>query len=77
MCTPLDVRRAPATLVDAKMSLPFIVGIAASKGKMGIADFTRSGLKDPDVLAMAAKVCQYRTRTRTGRSSCLTVESRL
>jgi 2-methylcitrate dehydratase PrpD len=56
MCTPLDVRRAPATLVDAKMSLPFIVGVAASKGKMDIADFTEKALKDPDVLAMASKV---------------------
>lgn len=56
MCTPLEVRRAPSTLVDAKMSLPFIVGIAASKGKVGIADFSESALKDPEVLAMAAKV---------------------
>jgi 2-methylcitrate dehydratase PrpD len=38
------------------MSLPFIVGIAASKGKMGIADFSEAALTDPEVLAMAAKV---------------------
>ncbi|MFL9942372.1 MmgE/PrpD family protein [Paraburkholderia graminis] len=56
MCTPLQVRRAPSTLVDAKMSLPFILGIAASKGKMTIADFSEAALKDPDVLEMAAKV---------------------
>ncbi len=56
MCTPLDVRRAPKTLVDAKMSLPFIVGIAASKGKMDITDFSEAALEDPEVLAMAAKV---------------------
>ncbi|HEX7908664.1 MAG TPA: MmgE/PrpD family protein [Paraburkholderia sp.] len=56
MCTPLEIRRAPSTLVDAKMSLPFIVGIAASKGKMGIADFSEAALTDPEVLAMAAKV---------------------
>ena len=56
MCTPLDVRRAPTTLVDAKMSMPFIIGIAASKGKMGIADFSETALRDPEVLAMAAKV---------------------
>lgn len=56
MCTPLEVRRAPTTLVDAKMSLPFIVGIAASKGRIGIGDFSEAALKDPDVLAMAAKV---------------------
>ena len=56
MCTPLEVRRAPKTLVDAKMSLPFIVGIAASKGKMDITDFSEAALEDPEVLAMAAKV---------------------
>ena len=31
------------------MSLPFIVGIAASKGKMDIADFTEKALKDPEL----------------------------
>ncbi|NIF56082.1 MmgE/PrpD family protein [Burkholderia sp. Ax-1724] len=56
MCTPLEVRRAPNTLVDAKMSLPFIVGVAASKGRMNIADFSEAAIKDPEVLAMAAKV---------------------
>lgn len=56
MCTPPEVRRAPATLVDARFSLPFLVGIAASKGKMGIGDFSEAALKDPEVLAMAAKV---------------------
>jgi 2-methylcitrate dehydratase PrpD len=38
------------------MSLPFIVGIAASKGKMDITDFSEAALEDPEVLAMAAKV---------------------
>jgi 2-methylcitrate dehydratase PrpD len=56
MCTPIEVRRAPATIVDAKMSLPFIIGVAASKGRMEIADFSETALKDPEVLAMAAKV---------------------
>lgn len=45
MCTPIEVRRAPATIVDAKMSLPFIIGVAASKGRMGIADFSEAALK--------------------------------
>lgn len=56
MCMPLEVRRAPTTLVEAKMSLPFIVGVAASKGKMGIAEFSEAALSDPEVLAMAARV---------------------
>lgn len=56
MCMPLELRRAPRTLVDAKFSLPFLVGIAAAKGKMQISDFSVTGLWDPDVLAMAQKV---------------------
>jgi 2-methylcitrate dehydratase PrpD len=60
MCIPPEVRRAPATLVDAKMSLPFIVGVAASKGKVGIADFSKASLRDKDVLAMASKVVPVR-----------------
>jgi 2-methylcitrate dehydratase PrpD len=53
MCTPLDTRRAPATLVDAKFSLPFCVALAAAKGGMRISDFSAEALKDPEVLAMA------------------------
>lgn len=56
MCTPLDIRRAPETLVDAKFSLPFLVGLAASRGAVSIADFTEEGLRDPRVRAAAQKV---------------------
>jgi 2-methylcitrate dehydratase PrpD len=56
MCYPLELRRAPATLVDAKFSLPFCVALAAVRGGIRIADFTASALKDPDVLAIAQKV---------------------
>lgn len=56
MCKPLQSRRAPATLVDAKFSLPFLVGIAATKGKLGVAQLSPDGLKDPEVLAMAQRV---------------------
>ena len=56
MCTPMEVRRAPATLVDAKFSLPFLVAVAAVRRGMSVADFTEAGLRDPRVLATAAKV---------------------
>ncbi|MFM0498419.1 MmgE/PrpD family protein [Paraburkholderia caledonica] len=56
MCYPLELRRAPATLVDAKFSLPFCVALAAVRGGIRIADFSASALKDPDVLAIAQKV---------------------
>ena len=56
MCYPLEERRAPATPMDAKFSLPFCVAIAASRGGMQISDFSAAGLQDPQVLALAKKV---------------------
>jgi 2-methylcitrate dehydratase PrpD len=56
MCYPLELRRAPATLVDAKFSLPFCVAMAAVRGQIRIADFSASALQDPTVLAIARKV---------------------
>jgi 2-methylcitrate dehydratase PrpD len=56
MCYPLELRRAPATLVDAKFSLPFCVALAAARGQIHIADFSAAALRDPEVLAIAQKV---------------------
>ena len=56
MCEPLDSRRAPATLVDAKFSLPFLVAVAAAKRQMSLSDFSSVELKNPAVLATALKV---------------------
>jgi 2-methylcitrate dehydratase PrpD len=56
MCTPLETRRAPATLADARFSLPFLVAIAALRRGVSIWDFTETGLRDPQVLAVAQKV---------------------
>jgi 2-methylcitrate dehydratase PrpD len=56
MCSPLFLRQAPETLVDAKFSLPFLVALSLAKGQMKIADFTIDALKDPTVLALARKV---------------------
>jgi 2-methylcitrate dehydratase PrpD len=56
MCSPLSLRQAPETLVDAKFSLPFLVALSLAKGQLKIADFTIDALKDPTVLALARKV---------------------
>jgi 2-methylcitrate dehydratase PrpD len=56
MCRPLDERRAPATLADAKFSLPFLVAVAIVRRGMSITDFSASGLRDPDVLATGGKI---------------------
>lgn len=56
MCEPLEQRIAPATLADAKFSLPFLVAVAAVRRGMSVSDFTRAGLCDPVVLATARKI---------------------
>lgn len=56
MSQPLEERRAPATLADAKFSLPFLVGLAAVRGGISLTDFTADGLRDPEVLAAARKI---------------------
>lgn len=56
MCEPLAARRAPATLADAKFSLPFLVAVAAVRRALGVRDFSEAGLRNPEVLAMARKV---------------------
>lgn len=56
MCQPLAARKAPATMMDAKFSLPFTVAVALIAGKMDISDFATSALQDKHVLALADKV---------------------
>jgi len=56
MCTPLESRRKPDTLVDAKFSLPYLVAVAAVHREVKISHFAGDALRDPRVLAMARKV---------------------
>lgn len=56
MCRPLEARRAPETLVDAKFSLPFLVAVAAVHRGVQVLHFTEEALKDPRVLAAAQKI---------------------
>jgi 2-methylcitrate dehydratase PrpD len=56
MCTPLEQRRRPATLADAKFSLPFLIAVAAVRGGVGLTDFSPAGLNDPLVQVTAGKV---------------------
>jgi 2-methylcitrate dehydratase PrpD len=56
LCDPIESRRAPATSADAKFSIPFCVAVAATRGRVTVADFIGDALRDPDVLAMASKV---------------------
>jgi 2-methylcitrate dehydratase PrpD len=56
LCEPLAVRQAPQTPMDARFSTPFIVAVAAVRGRVRLADFTTEALRDTDVLAFARRV---------------------
>lgn len=56
MCEPMDARAAPATLADAKFSLPFLVSVAVAQRGMSVSDFTEAGLRDPAILALGRKM---------------------
>ena len=83
MCTPLELRRAPATLVDAKFSLPFCVALAVARGQIRISDFGPAALKDPEVLAIAQKVVpvedsslDWKLKIPSGRMEIITRDGR-
>ena len=56
MCQPLEGRRAPQTVLDARFSLPFLVATAAVRREIRVADLTEKALADHEVLATAQKV---------------------
>jgi 2-methylcitrate dehydratase PrpD len=60
MCQPLEERRAPATLADAKFSLPFLVSIAIVRHGMSVSDFSDAGLNDAEVLGIGSKISLIR-----------------
>jgi 2-methylcitrate dehydratase PrpD len=60
MCQPLEERRAPATLADAKFSLPFLVSIAIVRRGMSVSDFSEAGLNDAEVLGIGSRISLIR-----------------
>lgn len=56
VATPPAIRKRPRTIVQAQFSIPYTVAVALDKGAVGLADFTDVALRDPQVLALAARV---------------------
>ena len=54
--TPIAMRRAPETIVQAQFSIPFTVACALHRGAVTLADFTDEGIRDAEVRATAALV---------------------
>lgn len=55
LCEPLDERRRPQSVMDAKFSIPWTAA-ASAKGSLTIDDFTPAALADPATLSMAERV---------------------
>jgi 2-methylcitrate dehydratase PrpD len=56
LCEPLESKRHPASAIDAKFSLPFVVATALVRGNVALDDFSAQALTDREVLELAHKV---------------------
>jgi 2-methylcitrate dehydratase PrpD len=55
LCEPRG-RYRPATAMDAKFSLPYVVAVAASRRSLKVGDFTESALRDARIHELADRV---------------------
>ncbi len=56
LCEPQRSKKKPATAIDAKFSIPFVLATALLRGGVRLDHFTPRALADQDVLQMAGKV---------------------
>lgn len=55
-CEPLEQRAAPPHGIDAKVSLPFLIGKIARQRTLSISDFADEGLRDAEASAIGRRV---------------------
>lgn len=53
---PQTSKRAPATAIDAKFSLPFTVATALCRGQVTLASYSDAALRDPEVIELAKRL---------------------
>ncbi len=56
VCTPVEVRKAPHTIVHAQFSLNYTVAAALLDGVVGLSHFTEASLQRADILALAQRI---------------------
>lgn len=59
VCTPVEVRKAPRTIVHAQFSIPFGVAAALLDGEVTLEHFSEAALHRQDILALAQRVDTY------------------
>jgi len=57
---PIEAKRRPRSEYDAKFSLPYCLGSIFVRGRCGVEEFEAEAVRDPRVLAVAAKVAYRR-----------------
>jgi len=53
---PLEKKQVPRIPIEAQLSIPYLLGVAVSKGDVFIDDITESAIKNPDYLAITRRV---------------------
>lgn len=59
VCTPIEVRRSPQTIVQAQFSIPYTVAAALVDGRVGLGHFTDGLQERRDIIELAGKVEPY------------------
>ena len=55
-CEPIEERRKPETILQAKYSLPYLIAVAATRGKVLVGDVIPEGMKNHAVLQFAERI---------------------
>jgi 2-methylcitrate dehydratase PrpD len=56
VCTPVEVRKAPRTVVHAQFSIPFAIATALVDGCLRLGHFSEAALRREDILGLAQRV---------------------
>jgi 2-methylcitrate dehydratase PrpD len=56
LTTPIERKLNPTSVVDAQFSAPFAAAVAIVKRRAFVEEYSETGIRDPEVLAMARKV---------------------
>jgi len=56
LCVPEETRRKPPHPMDAKFSNIYCVAAYLVRGKLGVAEFNKESLKDPEILKLASEI---------------------
>lgn len=59
VCTPIEVRKKPQTVVHAQFSIPFTVAAALIDGGVTLGHFTDEAIRREDILALGRRVEPY------------------